>query len=65
LKIEPDNPVVHFWLAEFLAKHRPHAREEALEEAQTALELPSRKGPPKKKIRQLIQELQSKSKSAP
>jgi len=65
LNIEPNNPVVHFWLAEFLAKHRPHAKDEALEEAQTALELPSKKGPPKKKIRQLIQELQSKPKSAP
>jgi len=65
LKIEPNNPVVHFWLADFLAKHRPQAKDEALKEAQTALELPSRKGMPKQKIEQLIQELQPKTTPAP
>jgi len=65
LNIEPDNPVVHFWLAEFLRKHRPQAKDEALKEAQTALELPSRKGMPKQKIEQLIQELQTKTTPAP
>ena len=58
LNIEPDNPVVHLWLAQFLAKHRPEAKDEALKEAQIALELPPRKGLPKEKIEQLIQELQ-------
>ena len=65
LNIEPDNPVVHFWLAEFLSKHRPHAKDEALKEAQTALELPSGKGMTKQKIEQLIQELQPKTTPAP
>lgn len=65
LNIEPKNPVVHFWLAEFLAKHRPEAREEALKEAQIALELPRRKGLPKEKIDQVIQELQSEIEQAP
>jgi tetratricopeptide (TPR) repeat protein len=65
LNIEPDNPVVHFWLAEFLAKHRPQAKDEALKEAQTALELPPKKSLPKQKIEQLIQELQSKITPAP
>ncbi len=65
LNIEPDNPVVHFWLAEFLSKHRPQAKDEALKEAQTALELPSRKGMPKQKIEQLIQDLLLKTTPAP
>ncbi|UCE47805.1 MAG: tetratricopeptide repeat protein, partial [Phycisphaerales bacterium] len=61
LNIEPDNPVVHLWLARFLAKHRPQARDEALKEAQIALELPPRKGLPREKIEQVIQELQSET----
>jgi tetratricopeptide (TPR) repeat protein len=65
LNIEPDNPVVHFWLADFLSKHRPQAKDEALKEAQTALALPSRKGMPKQKIEQLIQELQPQTTPAP
>jgi len=65
LKIEPNNPVVHFWLADFLAKHRPQAKDEALKEAQTALELPSRKGMTKQKIEQLIQDLLLKTTPAP
>ena len=65
LNIEPDNPVVHFWLADFLAKHRPHAKDEALQKAQTALELPPKKNLPKQKIEQLIQELLPKTTPAP
>jgi len=65
LKIEPNNPVVHFWLAEFLSKHRPHAKDEALQKAQTALELPPRKSLPKQKIEQLIQDLRPKTTPAP
>ena len=65
LNIEPDNPVVHLWLAQFLAKHRPEATDEALREAQTALELPPRKGLPREKIEQIIQELQSQTAPAP
>jgi tetratricopeptide (TPR) repeat protein len=65
LNIEPKNPVVHFWLAEFLAKHRPDAKEEALKEAQTALELPSKRGMPEERIRQVILKLQSETKPIP
>jgi tetratricopeptide (TPR) repeat protein len=65
LKIEPDNPVVHFWLAKFLAKHRPQAKDEALKEAQIALELPSKRGLPKEKIERVIQELQSETTPVP
>ena len=61
LNIEPDSPVVHLWLARFLGEHRPEARDEALKEAQIALELPPSKGLPKEKIEQLIQELQSQT----
>ncbi len=59
LKIEPDNPVVHFWLAQFLAKHRPEAIEEALKEAKNARSLPARGRIPPQIIEQLITELQS------
>ena len=65
LNIEPDNPVVHFWLAEFLAKHRPDARDEALKEAQAALDLPATRGLPKERIRQVVRQLQSENESAP
>ncbi|TKJ39433.1 MAG: hypothetical protein CEE38_01460 [Planctomycetes bacterium B3_Pla] len=65
LKIEPDNPVVHLWLARFLGKHRPQGKDEALKEAQIALELPRKKGLSKKKIEQVIQELRSKTTPAP
>lgn len=62
LEIEPENPVVHMWLAKFLSKHRPPGAEEALKEAQTALALPLKGGLTKQKIEQFINELKSKSK---
>lgn len=65
LKIEPDNPVVHMWLAGFLAKHRPSAKEEALKEAQAALDLPAKSGLTKQTIEQFIHDLQSKSDAKP
>lgn len=65
LKIEPDNPVVHMWLAGFLAKHRPSAKEEALKEAQVALDLPAKGGLTKQTIEQFIHDLQSKSDAKP
>jgi tetratricopeptide (TPR) repeat protein len=65
LKIESNNPVVHVWLARFLTKHRPEATEEALKEAQIALELPPKRGLPKQEIEQIIQELQSQTAPAP
>ena len=64
LNIEPKNPVVHLWLARFLGKHRPEAKDEALKEARIALELPRRKSLPKEKIEQVIQELQSETEPA-
>jgi len=65
LNIEPNNPVVHLWLAQFLGKHRPEETDEALKEAQTALELPPRKGLPREKIEQIVQEIQSQTAPAP
>jgi tetratricopeptide (TPR) repeat protein len=65
LNVEPDNPVVHLWLARFLGKHRPQAKDEALKEAKIALELPPRKDLPRDKIEKIIQELQSKTAPAP
>lgn len=65
LKIEPDNPVVHMWLAKFLAKHRPSAKEEALKEAQIALELPAKGGLSKQTIEQFIHDLRSKTNRKP
>ncbi len=65
LEIEPDNPVVHFWLAQFLARHRPGAKEEALKEAQIALELPVRKSLSRQVIEELIGDLRSKSEEKP
>jgi tetratricopeptide (TPR) repeat protein len=65
LEIEPDNPVVHFWLAQFLAKHRPAAKEEALKEAHVALELPVRKNLSRQVIEELISGLRSESEQKP
>jgi hypothetical protein len=65
LNIEPNNPVVHLWLARFLAKHRSNAKDEALKEAKIALELSPRKDLPKEKIEKIIQELQSQTEPAP
>jgi trypsin-like peptidase len=59
LNIEPNNPVVHMWLAKFLAKYRPHAKKEALKEAQTALTLPAKRGLPRQVIEQFISNLKS------
>jgi tetratricopeptide (TPR) repeat protein len=40
LEVEPDNPVVYVWLAEFIEKHRPAARQQAVELPEKALRLP-------------------------
>ncbi len=61
LNIEPDNPVVHFWLAQFLAKHKPDAHEEALKEAKIALSLPAKGRIPRRIIEKLIFDLQSRT----
>ena len=65
LIVEPNNPVLHLWLARFLGKHRPEAKEEAMKEAQIALKLPRRKDLPKEKIEQIIRELQSETEQKP
>jgi len=61
LEIEPDNPVVHLWLAQFLSKNRPAAKEEALKEAKIALGLPPRGGLSRQVIEGFISSLQSES----
>ena len=53
------------WLARFLANHRPGAKEEALKEAQIALELPARGGLSKQVIEEFISDLQSQSEEDP
>ncbi|MHC4927783.1 MAG: tetratricopeptide repeat protein [Planctomycetota bacterium] len=58
LEIEPDNPVVHFWLAQFLAEHRPSEKEEALKVARIALGLPAKRGLPKQQLEQFIKRLE-------
>jgi tetratricopeptide (TPR) repeat protein len=59
LLIEPENPVVYFWLARFLFRHRPDAQAEALRLAQQALALPPRGGLPREEIEKLINQIQS------
>jgi tetratricopeptide (TPR) repeat protein len=59
LEIEPGNPVVHMWLAEFLAKHRPAAVQEALKEAKISLELPEKGGLTRQYIQAFMEKLKS------
>lgn len=54
LEIEPANPVVYCWLADFLSKHRPHAVAEALSLAEKALELPVHQSLPRETIEAMI-----------
>lgn len=63
LEIEPENPVVYYWLARFLSKHRPQAVPEALEVAGKALALPVHEGLPRQKIEDLIQSLRTQAPS--
>lgn len=64
-KLEPNNPVVHMWLAQFLQEHRPEAKPEALTEAQTALRLPPNRSLPHETIEQFIRALRSQIDTAP
>jgi len=57
LEVEPQNPVVYYWLAEFLSKHRPQSREEAVKVAEKALSLPSRASLPREEIEKLIKRI--------
>lgn len=67
LAIEPRNPVVYFWLARFLSRHRPDAADEALRTARKALTLPCDDPALEDQIRQLIREIRSEraSKATP
>jgi hypothetical protein len=51
---------VHFWLSKFLGEYRTSDLEEALKEAQIALNLQDEGRLPKQVIEQLIQKLKSK-----
>jgi Flp pilus assembly protein TadD len=64
LEVEPENPVVYCWLAEFLAQHRPQAIDEALKVAEKALGLPPRPALPREKIEELIGKIQQQIKTA-
>ena len=64
LEIEPENPVVHYWLADFLRKHRPQAGAEALEIAEKAVRLPPRGGLTTERIQELIQRLREQRQPA-
>jgi tetratricopeptide (TPR) repeat protein len=57
LEVEPENPVVYYWLARFLREHRPRARREALTMAEKALRLPLHPSLPREKIEELIGEI--------
>jgi len=57
--IEPENPVVYFWLARFLARHRPAARAEAMDIAQKALAIQPGSKLPRREIEKLIGKIQS------
>ncbi len=59
LQIEPKNPVVYFWLARFLARHRPAARAEAMEIAQQALVLQPGHPLPRGEIDKLIEQIRA------
>ncbi len=54
LEVEPSNPVVYCWLAQFLSKRRPEASQGALKLAEKALELPPHPSLPREKIEQLV-----------
>jgi predicted Zn-dependent protease len=60
LDVEPDNPVVYCWLAQFLSKHRLHAVPEALKMAEKALDLPPHASLPREKIEQMIAEIRTR-----
>ena len=63
LEVEPENPVVYCWLAEFLSKHHPQAREEAVKVAEKALSLPPRPGLPREKIEEMIRRIREPASS--
>jgi tetratricopeptide (TPR) repeat protein len=60
LEVEPENPVVYYWLAQFLSRHRPEAVQEALAIAERALDRPLRTRLPREKVEQLIAEIRGR-----
>lgn len=64
LEVEPENPVVYCWLAEFLDKHRPTLREETLRIAEKALALPARGSMPRERMERLIERIRGPAQSA-
>jgi tetratricopeptide (TPR) repeat protein len=61
LDVEPDNPVVYFWLAQFLSQHRTQTMDEALKTAEEAMSLPPRASLPRATIEQLIGDIRSRT----
>lgn len=61
LIMEPDNSVVYFWLARFLVKHHPEAKEEAIQLAEKALGLPEKRSLPGVKVEEFISKLRSQA----
>lgn len=64
LEIEPQNPVVYYWLADFLRKHRPASQEEAVQVAERALGLPPGGHLPREEIEKLIKSIRDQISSA-
>jgi tetratricopeptide (TPR) repeat protein len=64
LEVEPENPVVYYWLAEFLGKHRPALRDEAVRMVEKALTLPPRKDLPREEIEKLVDRIRAAAPSA-
>lgn len=64
LEVEPRNPVVYYWLAEFLLKHRPQAAAEALQTAEKMLDLPPRVSLPPEKMKELTAEIRRRMESS-
>jgi Flp pilus assembly protein TadD len=64
LEVEPENPVVYCWLAQFLSKHRPQAVEEALSIAEKALGLPPNASLPREKIEAMVMDLRDRMSSS-
>jgi tetratricopeptide (TPR) repeat protein len=57
LEVEPENPVVYYWLADFLRRHRPSLQEEAVQVAEKALRVPANSHLPREDIERLIKQI--------
>jgi Tfp pilus assembly protein PilF len=61
VELEPNSEYGHHLFADFLARHRPACRAEALQEARTALRLHDGTATDREKLMRLIQDLESRS----